>query len=165
MCYGVSQANIFSSLLLFQSRPFFYWRTLVILCTYMCNNTTDPVSMGTLNPRWRRSVVCWRLRPVSMGTLTCAQSGAVIRPPPLRFFADSEKTAARSAETFAIAVQPTICNIYKNLMTRWPQRSRLQVTLDDLTSSCIFQSLRASQRHINYPNSLKLPVCNTDIGI
>ena len=29
-------------------------------------------------------------------------------PPPLRFFADSEKTAARSAAKFAIAVQPTI---------------------------------------------------------
>ena len=29
-------------------------------------------------------------------------------PPPLRFFADSEKTAARSAAKFAIAIQPTI---------------------------------------------------------
>ena len=28
--------------------------------------------------------------------------------PPLRFFADSEKTAARSAAKFAIAIQPTI---------------------------------------------------------
>ena len=30
---------------------------------------------------------------------------------PLRFFADSEKTAARSAAKFAIAVQPTIWHI------------------------------------------------------
>ena len=34
--------------------------------------------------------------------------GGRISPPPLRFFADSEKTAARSAAKFAIAVQPTI---------------------------------------------------------
>ena len=35
--------------------------------------------------------------------------GAVIRPLPLRDFADSEKkTAAHSAAKFAIAVQPTI---------------------------------------------------------
>ena len=39
------------------------------------------------------------------------------------------------------------------------------VLLNDLTSSCIFQSLRACQRHIIDPNSLKLAVCNTDIGI
>ena len=50
-------------------------------------------------------------------------------------------------------------------MTRWPQRSRLQITLSDLTSSCIFQSLRACQRRIEDPNSLKLAGCNTDIGI
>ena len=37
--------------------------------------------------------------------------GAVIRP--LRFFAGSEKTAARSAAKFAIAVQPTIWHIKK----------------------------------------------------
>ena len=51
------------------------------------------------------------------------------------------------------------------VLTSWPQRSRLQVTLSDPTSSCIFQSLRACQRHIKDPNSLKLAVCNTDIGI
>ena len=34
--------------------------------------------------------------------------GVDFNPPPLRFFADSEKTAARSAAKFAIAVQPTI---------------------------------------------------------
>ena len=39
--------------------------------------------------------------------------GAVIRPPPLRFFADSGKTAARSTAKFAIAVQPTIWHISK----------------------------------------------------
>ena len=43
--------------------------------------------------------------------------------------------------------------------------SRLQITLSDMTSSCIFQSLRACQRHIKDPNSLKLTVCNTNIGI
>ena len=53
----------------------------------------------------------------------------------------------------------------QKMMTRWPQRSRLQVTLSDLTSSCIFQSLRVCQRYIEDPNSLKLAVCKTDIGI
>ena len=44
--------------------------------------------------------------------LTRAQPvGAVIRP--LRFFADSEKTAARSAAKFAIAIQPKIWHISK----------------------------------------------------
>ena len=32
MCHGVSRANPFSQLLLFQSRTFFYWRTVVIPC-------------------------------------------------------------------------------------------------------------------------------------
>ena len=50
-------------------------------------------------------------------------------------------------------------------LTSWPQRLRLQVTLSDLTSSCVFQTLRACQKHIKDPNSLKLAVCNTDIGI
>ena len=35
-------------------------------------------------------------------------AGGADIPPPLRFFSDSEKTAARSAAKFAIAVQPTI---------------------------------------------------------
>ena len=34
--------------------------------------------------------------------------GVDFNPPPPRFFADSEKTAARSAAKFAVAVQPTI---------------------------------------------------------
>ena len=34
--------------------------------------------------------------------------GRVDFNPPIRFFPDSEKTAARSADRFAIAVQPTI---------------------------------------------------------
>ena len=36
-----------------------------------------------------------------------------LSPPPLRFFADNEKTAAHSAAKFAIAVQPTIWHISK----------------------------------------------------
>ena len=32
MCHGVSRATPFSQLLLFQSRSFFYWRTVVIPC-------------------------------------------------------------------------------------------------------------------------------------
>ena len=91
-----------------------------------------------------------------------AGGGGYPPPPPVRFFADSEKTAARSAAKIFIAVQPTIWHI-KKARTGWPQRSRLQATLSDLTSSCIFQSLRACQRHIEDPNSLKLAVCNTDI--
>ena len=40
--------------------------------------------------------------------LTLAPAGGVDFNPPVRFFADSEKTAARSAAKFAIAIQPTI---------------------------------------------------------
>ena len=41
--------------------------------------------------------------------LTLAPAGGGVDfNPPVRFFADSEKTAARSAAKFAIAVQPTI---------------------------------------------------------
>ena len=41
--------------------------------------------------------------------LTLAPAGGGVDfNPPLRFFADSEKTAAHSATKFAIAVQPTI---------------------------------------------------------
>ena len=48
---------------------------------------------------------------MNFGSLTLAPAGGgglISTPPPLRFFADSEKTAARSAAKFAIAVQPTI---------------------------------------------------------
>ena len=50
-------------------------------------------------------------------------------------------------------------------MTRWPQRSPLQVTLSDLTSSCVFRSLTWCQRHTSDPNSLKLAVYGKDIGV
>ena len=90
-----------------------------------------------------------------------SRGGAVIRPPPLRFFADSEKMAARSAAKFAIAVQPTIS---KNDDPMAP-KSRLQVTLSDLTSSCVFRSLTSCQRHTSDPNSLKLAVYSKDIGV
>ena len=73
--------------------------------------------------------------------------------------------AARSAAKFAIAVQPTIWHISKKTMTRWHQRSRLQVTLSDLTSSCVFRSLTSCQRHTTDPNSLKLAVYSKDIDV
>ena len=84
---------------------------------------------------------------------------------PLRFFADSEKTAARSAAKFTMAIQPTIWHISKKTMTRWHQRSRLQVTLGDLTSSCVFRSLTSCQRHTSDPNSLTLAVYSKGIGV
>ena len=86
-------------------------------------------------------------------------------PPPLRFFADSEKTAARSAAKFAIAVQPTIWHISKKTTTRWPQRSRDQVAVSDLTSSCVFRSLTSCQRHTSDPNSLKLTMYSKSMGV
>ena len=46
--------------------------------SYGGNRFIDPVSMGTLNPRWCRSVVCSRLRPVSMGTLKPPWSRSVL---------------------------------------------------------------------------------------
>ena len=48
----------------------------------------------------------YRRRALSHINPRTAGGGAGIRP--LRFFADSEKTAARSAAKFFIAVQPTI---------------------------------------------------------
>ena len=52
-------------------------------------------------------------------TVNRARPGAVIRP--LRFFADSEKTAAPSAAKFAIAIQSTIWHISKK---RWPDDTK-----------------------------------------
>ena len=92
--------------------------------------------------------------------------GVDFTPPPVRFFPDSEKTAARSAAKFAIAVQPTIWHISeKKTMTRWPQRSRDQVAWSDLTSSCVFRSLTSCQRHTSDPNSLKLAMHSKGIGV
>ena len=62
-------------------------------------------------------------------------------------------------------VQPTIWHISKKTMTRWHQRSRLKVTLSDLTSSCVFRSLTSCQRQTSDPNSLKLAVYSKDIGV
>ena len=98
-------------------------------------------------------------------TLAPAGGGWFQPPPPLRFFADSEKTAARSAAKFAIAVQPTIWHISKKTTTRWPQRSRDQVAVSDLTSSCVFRSLTSCQRHTSDPNSLKLTMYSRSMGV
>ena len=86
-------------------------------------------------------------------------------PPPSGFSQIAKKTAARSAAKFAIAIQPTIWHIFKKTMTRWHQRSRLQVTLGDLTSSCVFRSLTSCQRHTSDPNSLKLAVYSKGVGV
>ena len=53
--------------------------------------------------------------------------GVDFTPTPVRFFADSEKTAARSAAKFAIAVQPTIWHIFEKAdpmipKVTWPGR-------------------------------------------
>ena len=61
--------------------------------------------------------------------LTRARPGGGYQPPPLRFFADSEKTAARSAAKFAIAVQPTIWHISKK---RWPDDTKGHDSRSDL---------------------------------
>ena len=50
---------------------------------------------------------------IKIARLTLAPVGGVDFNPPVRFFADSEKTAARSAAKFVIAVQPTILHISK----------------------------------------------------
>ena len=99
-----------------------------------------------------------------MLTLAPAGGGGWVQPP-LRFFADSEKTATRSAAKFAIAVQPTIWHISKKTTNRWPQRSRDQVAVSDLTSSCVFRSLTSCQRHTSDPNSLKLTMYSRSVGV
>ena len=53
------------------------------------------------------------------------RGGVDFNPPPVRFFADSEKTAAHSAAKFAIAVQPTISHISKK---RRPDDTKGHVT-------------------------------------
>ena len=58
-------------------------------------------------------ITCYLFMLVIGVALTCVRPGGGYHPPPLRFFADSEKTAARSAANFAIAVQPTIWHISK----------------------------------------------------
>ena len=59
-----------------------------------------------------------------------------------------------------------ITNIFRSRLSRLDDLLPAgTVPLSELTSSCILQSLRACQRHIEDPNSLKLAVCNTDIGI
>ena len=50
-------------------------------------------------------------------------------------------------------------------MTRWPQRSRDQVGLNDLTSSCVFRSLTSCQGHTSDPNSLKLAWYSKGTGV
>ena len=53
------------------------------------------------------------------GTINPRTAGGRRLSAPLKFFADSEKTAARSSAKFAIAVQPTILHISKKkTMTR-----------------------------------------------
>ena len=50
-----------------------------VFCIWNCIYTLyDPVSMGTFNPRSCRSVVCSRLRLVSMGTLKPPYSRSVV---------------------------------------------------------------------------------------
>ena len=44
-------------------------------------------------------------------------------PPPLRFFEDSEKTAARSAAVFSVPAYNLITHILKKKSTSWEVRS------------------------------------------
>ena len=91
----------------------------------------DPVSMGTLNPRWCRSVVCSRLRPVSMGTLkppwtwiTGVSMGSVSLITPLSGFKVPMETGRISAQSKVISTNlhwPHDVNI-------WPQMTFPGVT-------------------------------------
>ena len=70
--------------------------------------------------------LCFYLHILSFNPRT--GGGGVDFNPPVRFFADSEKTAARSAAKFAIAVQPTIWHISKK---RRPTDPKGHVTRSD----------------------------------
>ena len=60
--------------------------------------------------------------------------GGLISAPPLRFFADNAKTAARSAAALGIAVHSSFPHIVSKFLAPGHVRSGLQVTLSDVTS-------------------------------
>ena len=122
-------------------------------------NRFKPAKSGRKWQKWK-----WHTGSLYM-LLNLRTAGGRISTPPPQIFRRYEKMAARSAAKFAVAVQPTIWHISKKTMTRWHQRSRLQVTLSDLTSSCVFRSLTSCQRHTSDPNSLKLAVYSKNIGV
>ena len=69
----------------------------------------------------------------SVISLTRARTGGRISPPS-GFSQIAKKTVARHN-----CSANNLTHFQKKTMTRWHQRSRLQVTLSDLTSSCVFE--------------------------
>ena len=60
--------------------------------------------------------------------------GAFERPPPLRFFEDSEKTAARSAAGFSPTLPPIFSATFSKISTQGHVRSGHQVRSSDPTT-------------------------------
>ena len=60
--------------------------------------------------------------------------GAFERPPPLRFFQDSEKTAARSAAGFSPTLPPIFSATFVKISTQCHVRSGHQVRSSDPTT-------------------------------
>ena len=63
-----------------------------------------------------------------------AGGGAFERPPPLRFFEDSEKTAARSAAGFSPTLPPIFSATFVKISTQCHMRSGHQVRSSDPTT-------------------------------
>ena len=63
-----------------------------------------------------------------------AGGGGVWAPPPLRFFEDSEKTAARSAAGFSPTLPPIFSATFVKISTKCHMRSGHQVRSTDPTT-------------------------------
>ena len=63
-----------------------------------------------------------------------AGGGAFERPPPLRFFDDSKKTAARSAAEFSPTLSPIFYATFVKISTQFHVRSGHQVRSSDPTT-------------------------------
>ena len=99
----------------------------------------------------------------SIRTLFRCTAGGRISP--LRFSQIVKKRRRVAPPNLPYLFSQQFDTFSKKTMTRWHQRSRLQVTLSDLTLSCVFRSLTSCQRHTSGPNSLKLAVYSKGIGV
>ena len=84
--------------------------------------------------------------------------------PHVRFFADSEKTAVRSAAKFAIAIQLTFRHIFKKKL--WPDDPKGHVTmLHYVTESYIFSKFDIVPKENQLSEILNFALYSKGIGV
>ena len=113
--------------------------------------------------RWRTSN--WHLPLILLVRLTRARPGGGNPPPSLRFFADCEKRRR--------VAPPNLPQLFSKQLTTFPKKNDDPMTRKVTPPGHIkwpdlklhFSKFETFRRHIEDPNSLKLAVCNTDIGI